>query len=761
MSDTILNIVQGDSVSFGYSGIGDIVGYSWEFPGGNPTGATADPSPNVLYTNVGLFDVSLTTEDAYGVFDTDLKTKIINVDPAPWEVDFTISESPVLMGISTNLTNISIGSPNYNEWTFPTDGIIASGVTASSKISINGLRYMNWLTLTGSHSDPAGTTVTSSVKLFASSDFALGSKVELMNIRKLGPEELYRETYDYDIGDPSYMGEIYSTVYGSVKNKLPTVGATSIGLTYSYVIDPQGINPGEYKYATYASDGSVIYQVNFGDSYVDTYWSLSGLTGPTGLFNPHVEGEKAEITGRAFSSFNVKETSYVANNDDVFDALGGASSGKTIGDNINNGKYTSDIKSPAPALNEIVNPNFALVADNYKATGVNDFDRSYLTYYVKPVVINTRDNGASFFIPKPTIDKLFEHPIKLPNPGTTADSTIGITTSADIHLSSDQRINSINEFARSYVDTSHIRTLKMLRGATNITEIGRYPAIPSQYLLPYRPSTSFLNNRYGPVWDSSYPPMSLRMNIYYAGGKSVQIDVYFGLPDVDTLHSNIIKIPAGIDPDITGGDVYEVANAYGNDVANGSWILAENNGNGLGVIGYINAYIKDSTLGLPNGTDELIAKVDDYYTLPTPYSDNLPGTIISGSGPTPYPGISIEIKNPEITKVELVELYGMVRQGGFWYSSFYDPDGDGDPLLMSTPTTWDFGRTVPAGQTQNLPPYIGDPADWMDTPSSYLGISSRIVPFSSGPLGYGNLGTFGSTEFDKSAGIKIGGELKT
>lgn len=758
MGNTIINIIQGNTVNFIDRSLGNIIERTWNFPGGIPS-TSSDLNPSVKYNNIGIFDATLTLKDVYGVYATEKKSFIINVEAAPWEVDFEFSKDvPIFMGDPVYLNNINIGEPLYSEWTFPSDDNISTGVTLdfpNAKDSIGPLRYMNWKNLTGTHVFPSGSIYKGNVNLKSTSDFNMGSKNKYIEIIKLGPIEEYYEKYDYSpfpySPDFHYAGKIISTPYGELDNKLTDENIKN-GIRYNFAIKNNGGSTGGYIEPYKLTDGSVLNKIEFESNFSSQYWG--GAMGPDGLYYPHVNKEKAYIIGRAFSPFNIEyKGEYRANEEDIYNIIGGTGSGMILGENIKEGNYTSDIKVPIPANNEIVNPNFALIKDTYYETNINSFERSYLTLYAAENIVKGKDTTSNIKIHKTTIDKLLKHPVSLPKPGITGyidiPPTIGIITSADTHLGADLRLTK-GQWARLYPNTIELIGTK-INSSGSMTSIGRYPCIPSQYILPDQPEADHITTvgSTGPEV-SAVPPLGIDIEVKYINGDRIIIPVYFGLPDERGRIEGPIKIPESIDPlgNLNPGPT-ACAQPYGNDSNKGSWILAEDTEYGIGIASYINAYIEDIELGLPGGLTELTAVVDEYWTLPTPYSDNKEGTITNVNlGEVNRSGISLEIKNPLISSINIKETYGNFRLGVESGEEFYYLVSED---MLNIPITWDFGR-FKYTEIPEYPPYINI-NKWIQTKYTYLGISSHMKPFSCGAL------SSKSSSSDKKVGIKIGGSL--
>lgn len=91
--------------------------WQWSFPGATPN-ASNEPNPTVVYTDYGVFNVSLTVVNPDGT-DTETKTDYITVDQvlAP-ETDFSASQVEIIEGDYVNFTDLTINEPNAWLWSF-------------------------------------------------------------------------------------------------------------------------------------------------------------------------------------------------------------------------------------------------------------------------------------------------------------------------------------------------------------------------------------------------------------------------------------------------------------------------------------------------------------------------------------------------------------------------------------------------------------------------------------------------------------------
>ena len=75
-------VCQGASIDFVSTSQGDVTSYEWEFEGAEPASST-EKNPSVTYNDVGLFDVTLTVNDAQGNTNTFTSTTHVTVLAQP------------------------------------------------------------------------------------------------------------------------------------------------------------------------------------------------------------------------------------------------------------------------------------------------------------------------------------------------------------------------------------------------------------------------------------------------------------------------------------------------------------------------------------------------------------------------------------------------------------------------------------------------------------------------------------------------------
>jgi hypothetical protein len=758
MAYPILNIEQGESIDFTDASIGDITGFSWIFPGGLPLGSTGE-NPTVLYNNIGIFEVSLTTTDAYLVSNSVTKVGIINVSPETWGINFEINSTPAMMGEIINFNNISLGTPTYSEWIIPI-GSGETGLTSGSMFDLIGVKYQNWRILTGSHIGSPGINYNSTVSLLQSSYFNEGLVSKPIEITKMGPPENYLEIYNYISPQASTnFGAISSIPYGGFPNEYG--GATahnSSGLSYNFTRRAGGPYLPGVPYPPFDDGGAVLFQIGLEDTFLFN-WGLTGnYATPEGLYYPHSDLEAASIKGRAYSAFNPRDGKIRVDEQVSHFAQITMGTGYPVFPCIIDGRYVTPYGDDG--MNSVGgNPNYILIRDDYDT---NYRWKSQLSLFVLPQL--GTGSGKFVNIASDAIELLMSHPTGLPTPGypPVDKPTISLATSLDLHTRANVDFSDSSSFM-GYFNSHAIHT----SNPTIYTSIGKIPCMPSQWALN---NTATLNSTIGLTgnYNSEQFPFGVRISVKYRYINEINdIDVYFGLynpPPKFSLLADLNKLPVSINPIASPGNYPLVANAFGNDTGTtglptpgtpaSTWIKVENNANGLGVVGYINAYL-DERLPLigPSGnefnfggTGDLIARAVPQYILPDPYSSNINGTYGTG-GTGPY-GLSLEVLTPSIEYVTIQELYGDDDWSGYPYS----PYSFVSSTYKGVPTTWNYSLYTP---TAFFLPHLS-PVEIMQFGSSgasFLGISSRMEPFSSGVLGMGH------SDGEFIVGVTFGGEL--
>lgn len=111
-------IKQGSTVHFTDLTTGNpAMSWDWSFPGGTPN-ASDIQNPTVTYNQYGVFDVTLTVENADGT-DTETKVAYMTVEQvlAP-ETDFSASQVEITEGDMISFSDLSINEPTAWVWAF-------------------------------------------------------------------------------------------------------------------------------------------------------------------------------------------------------------------------------------------------------------------------------------------------------------------------------------------------------------------------------------------------------------------------------------------------------------------------------------------------------------------------------------------------------------------------------------------------------------------------------------------------------------------
>ncbi len=109
-------IIQGETVTFNDESEFFPTSWEWSFEGGTPSTST-EQNPQVTYSEVGSFEVSLTATNAQGSNQV-IETGYINVAyPAP-VVDFEASTTEIFAGEPVTFTDMSNNEPTSWLWTF-------------------------------------------------------------------------------------------------------------------------------------------------------------------------------------------------------------------------------------------------------------------------------------------------------------------------------------------------------------------------------------------------------------------------------------------------------------------------------------------------------------------------------------------------------------------------------------------------------------------------------------------------------------------
>lgn len=129
------SINAGGSVNFTDLSTGTPTSWTWSFPGGTPSSSNIQNPTNIVYSNAGTYDVTLTA--AAGV-DSDTKTitGYIVVNPVGViTANFSASATTITAGSSVSFSDITTGgTPTSWNWSFP--GAVTTSSTAQNPTGI-------------------------------------------------------------------------------------------------------------------------------------------------------------------------------------------------------------------------------------------------------------------------------------------------------------------------------------------------------------------------------------------------------------------------------------------------------------------------------------------------------------------------------------------------------------------------------------------------------------------------------------------------
>ena len=113
-------IVSGSSIDFSDESLNDPTTWSWNFYGATPSASTAQNPTNIIYNNVGLYDVRLIVGNANGI-DTLIKANYIEVSSSGGAAPtsgFVASATQISEGSSINFLDQSQNNPTSWTWLF-------------------------------------------------------------------------------------------------------------------------------------------------------------------------------------------------------------------------------------------------------------------------------------------------------------------------------------------------------------------------------------------------------------------------------------------------------------------------------------------------------------------------------------------------------------------------------------------------------------------------------------------------------------------
>ena len=138
-----VTIAAGQSVTYAGSGVahgGTITGYSWSFPGGNPsTSKVANPG-SVVYSTAGTYQATLTVTDSLGRTDPNPPTRTITVTGSPdFSLTATPPSQPVNQGGSATYSVVSSANNGFaGVVTFSVTGLPTGASASFSPATVTG-----------------------------------------------------------------------------------------------------------------------------------------------------------------------------------------------------------------------------------------------------------------------------------------------------------------------------------------------------------------------------------------------------------------------------------------------------------------------------------------------------------------------------------------------------------------------------------------------------------------------------------------------
>jgi hypothetical protein len=160
-----VSITQGDYIYYTDTSLGTISQWSWNFPGGTPTGSTGqNPTVRYLSSNVSGYGASLTIYDP-PLSSTSTQNNIITVNPENLSVTLTASPSTTYM--SGNILYTATGptaNVNYYTWSYTV------GSATGTSNSINPSVGDDWSIIAGTELGAPYSTVTRSSSVLLTSN---------------------------------------------------------------------------------------------------------------------------------------------------------------------------------------------------------------------------------------------------------------------------------------------------------------------------------------------------------------------------------------------------------------------------------------------------------------------------------------------------------------------------------------------------------------------------------------------------------------
>lgn len=124
-SFTLVNIPQciGEELTINNTSTGNIISFSWDFgdPNSGAENTSTEENPTHAYSENGIYDVCLTTENSFGCFTTYCIEDAVTINNPV--ADFTFDANVTNCNYGVSFTNTSVGVINCSEWNFGDDQV--------------------------------------------------------------------------------------------------------------------------------------------------------------------------------------------------------------------------------------------------------------------------------------------------------------------------------------------------------------------------------------------------------------------------------------------------------------------------------------------------------------------------------------------------------------------------------------------------------------------------------------------------------------
>lgn len=131
-----------NTVTFTDQSQNPIHNWTWQFQGGNPSTFNVPTPPPISYSQSGYYNVKLTVRNEFGNTNSKTKTNYIlvyDLADAPPVADFSADQVVLLVGTSTNFTDLSHDFPFEWKWTFEGGTPTTSNIENPQNIQYNSV----------------------------------------------------------------------------------------------------------------------------------------------------------------------------------------------------------------------------------------------------------------------------------------------------------------------------------------------------------------------------------------------------------------------------------------------------------------------------------------------------------------------------------------------------------------------------------------------------------------------------------------------